>query len=148
MPLTTSALPKEINAVPHPGCNFGADVTSISHRCCLREESFELELTKETIYLPLGYLQDVDLKLVRQVHSEIGHTILDPWETVAAAKGKPIITYQPFVDKWKILLKQNPVVIAETVYTLNPNPNLNPNPKPQTLNPEPRAHTLNPETSP
>ena len=38
--------------VPNPGANF----KSISHRCYLREVAFERELTKETIYLPLGCL--------------------------------------------------------------------------------------------
>jgi hypothetical protein len=40
-----------------PGGNPGANRKSISHRCYLREEAFERELTKETIYLPLGCLQ-------------------------------------------------------------------------------------------
>ena len=31
---------------------------SISHRCYLREAAFEWELPKQTIYLPLGCLQD------------------------------------------------------------------------------------------
>ena len=45
-------------ALDHPGGNPGAKLKSISHRCYLREEAFELEeLTKETIYLPLGCLQ-------------------------------------------------------------------------------------------
>ena len=41
----------------HPGGNPGANLRSISHRCCLREVAFEWELTKETIYSPLGCLQ-------------------------------------------------------------------------------------------
>ena len=40
-----------------PGCNPGVHLKSISHRCYLREEAFEWELTKETIYLPLGCFQ-------------------------------------------------------------------------------------------
>ena len=40
-----------------PGGNPGANLKSISHRCCLREVAFEWELTKETIHLPLGCLQ-------------------------------------------------------------------------------------------
>ena len=35
----------------------GANIRSISHRCYLREVSSEWELTKETVYLPLGCLQ-------------------------------------------------------------------------------------------
>ena len=42
----------------HPGGNPGANLKSISHRCYLRRAEFESDLTKETIYLPLGYLQD------------------------------------------------------------------------------------------
>ena len=41
----------------HPGGNPGANLKSISHRCFLLEVAFEWELTKETIYLPLGCLQ-------------------------------------------------------------------------------------------
>ena len=40
-----------------PGGNPVANIKSISHRCYLREVAFEWELTKETIYLPLGCLQ-------------------------------------------------------------------------------------------
>ena len=43
--------------LPHPGGNPGANLESISHRCYLREVAFEWDLTKETIYLPLGCLQ-------------------------------------------------------------------------------------------
>ena len=41
----------------HPGGNPGANLESTSHRCFLREVAFEWEVTKETIYLPLGCLQ-------------------------------------------------------------------------------------------
>ena len=51
----------------HPGGNLGADLKSIyrrwtnlksiSHRCYLFEVAFVWELTKETVILPLGYLQ-------------------------------------------------------------------------------------------
>ena len=41
----------------HPGGNPGANLKSISHRCCLFEVAFVWELTKETIVLPLGCLQ-------------------------------------------------------------------------------------------
>jgi len=44
----------------HPGGNPGANLKSISHRCYLREVAFEWELTKETIYFPLGCLQGVE----------------------------------------------------------------------------------------
>ena len=43
--------------VIYPGGNPGANLKSISHRCCLREVAFEWELTKETIDLPLSCLQ-------------------------------------------------------------------------------------------
>jgi len=43
--------------INHPGGNPGANLKSISHRCHLREVAFVWELTKETIYLPLGCLQ-------------------------------------------------------------------------------------------
>ena len=54
---------KEILEVYHPGGNPGANLKSISHRCHLEhrchlfEVAFVGELTKETIYLPLGCLQ-------------------------------------------------------------------------------------------
>ena len=41
----------------HPGGNPGATLKSISNRCYLREVAFEWQLTKGTIYLPLGCLQ-------------------------------------------------------------------------------------------
>jgi hypothetical protein len=41
----------------HPGGNLGANPKSISHTYYFREVAFEWELTKETIYLPLGCLQ-------------------------------------------------------------------------------------------
>ena len=41
----------------HPGGNPGANIKTISHKYYIREEEFECELTKETIYLPLGCLQ-------------------------------------------------------------------------------------------
>ena len=41
----------------HSGGNPGANLQSIPHRCYLREVAFEWELTKESIYLPLGCLQ-------------------------------------------------------------------------------------------
>ena len=44
-------------AVSHPGGNPGANLKSIAHRCHLREVACVWELTKETIYLPLGCLQ-------------------------------------------------------------------------------------------
>jgi hypothetical protein len=46
-----------VMSVCHPGGNPGANLKLDSHRCYLREVAFEWELTKETIYLPLGYLQ-------------------------------------------------------------------------------------------
>ena len=41
----------------HPGGNPGANLKSRSHRYYLREVAFVWELTKETIYMPLGCLQ-------------------------------------------------------------------------------------------
>ena len=41
-------------AYTHPGENPEANLKSISHRCYLFEAAFVLELTKETIVLPLG----------------------------------------------------------------------------------------------
>ena len=41
----------------HPGGNPGANLKSISHRCHPILVAFVWELTKETIYLPLGCLQ-------------------------------------------------------------------------------------------
>ena len=38
---------------PHPEGDSGETLKSLSHRCYRREVAFELELTKETIYLPL-----------------------------------------------------------------------------------------------
>ena len=45
--------------VQHPGGNQGANIKSITHRCYLREAAFEWELTKETMYLPVGCLRVV-----------------------------------------------------------------------------------------
>jgi hypothetical protein len=42
----------------HPGGNPGANIKSISHRCCLFEVVFVWELTTETIVLPPGSFQD------------------------------------------------------------------------------------------
>ena len=38
----------------HPGGNPGANLKSISHRCCFFEVEFVWELTKETVQLPSG----------------------------------------------------------------------------------------------
>ena len=40
----------------HPGGNPGANFESIFYRCYLREVASEWVMTKETIYLPLGFL--------------------------------------------------------------------------------------------
>ena len=42
---------------PHPGVDLRANLESISHKCNLFEVAFLLELTRETIHLPLGCLQ-------------------------------------------------------------------------------------------
>jgi len=42
----------------HSEGNPGANLKSIFHRCYLREVAFEQDLTRETIHLPLGCLQD------------------------------------------------------------------------------------------
>ena len=47
----------EMNHSTHPAGNSGANLKSISYRCYLREVASEWELTRETIYLPLGCLQ-------------------------------------------------------------------------------------------
>ena len=41
----------------HPRGDPGANLKSISHRCYLQEVAFGWDVTKETIYLPLGCLQ-------------------------------------------------------------------------------------------
>ena len=46
-----------LSGVHHPEGNPRENPKSISHGCYLREVAFEWELTKETIYLPLGCLQ-------------------------------------------------------------------------------------------
>jgi len=48
---------EDVRRPHHPGGNQEANLESISHRYYLREVAFEWELTKETIYLPLGCLQ-------------------------------------------------------------------------------------------
>ena len=51
-------LPKNpYTLIHHPGGSQGVNLKSSSHRCYFREVAFEWELTKETIYLPLGCLQ-------------------------------------------------------------------------------------------
>ena len=50
----------------YPGGNPGANIKKISHR----EVAFEWELTKETIYLPLGCLQGGDGVIFRLLLSE------------------------------------------------------------------------------
>ena len=61
-------LAQDALAMLHPGGNPGANLKSISHRCYLFEVAFVWELTKETIYLPLGCLQGGSAVWVR-VHS-------------------------------------------------------------------------------
>ena len=46
-----------IGLLTHPGGNPGANLKSISHRCFLREVSYQWVLTEETICLPLSCLQ-------------------------------------------------------------------------------------------
>ena len=46
-----------LNHIHHPGVDLRANLKSISLRCHLFEVSFVWELTKETMYLPLGCLQ-------------------------------------------------------------------------------------------
>ena len=48
------AMSQVLAMVSHPGGNLWANPKSISHRCYLFEVAFVLELTKETIDLPLG----------------------------------------------------------------------------------------------
>ena len=47
---------KERSSTP-PWRHTGANLKLITHRCYLREVAFEWELTEETLYLPLGFLQ-------------------------------------------------------------------------------------------
>ena len=47
----------DITLIFRPGGNPGVNIKSISHRYYLREVALQRELTKETIYLPLGCLQ-------------------------------------------------------------------------------------------
>ena len=56
-PSRKSPPPRHSRSSSHPGGDPGANLKSISHRCYLWEVAFEWELTKETIYLPLGCLQ-------------------------------------------------------------------------------------------
>ena len=46
-----------VTVVFHPGGNPGANLKSISHRCHPILVAYVWELTKETIYLPLGCIQ-------------------------------------------------------------------------------------------
>jgi len=67
----------------HPGGNPGANLKSISHKCYLFEEAFVWELTKETLVLPLGCLQDgIKLNPV-QANTEAQ---MAKWMAAAAAK--------------------------------------------------------------
>ena len=60
----------------HPGGNPGANLNSISHTCHLRVRvAFVGELTKETIYLPLGCVQ------IGEAWGE-GSRVEDGWLTV------------------------------------------------------------------
>ena len=56
-PLPTPTAASMYSVWVHPGASPGANRKSISHGCYLREEAFEWELTKETIYLPRCCLQ-------------------------------------------------------------------------------------------
>ena len=60
----------------HPAGNLGANLKSISCRCYLREVAFEWELTKETIYVPLGCLQSgleaVQLPMLPDIYVALG----------------------------------------------------------------------------
>ena len=47
-----------LSASHHPGVELRANLKSISHRCHLFEVAFVWELTRETIHLPRGCLQD------------------------------------------------------------------------------------------
>jgi len=61
VPGSSPCLTRERRLAPgalHPGVELRANRRSIHHRCHLFQVAFVLELTKETIYLPLGCLQD------------------------------------------------------------------------------------------
>ena len=62
----------------HPGGTQGANLKSICHRCYLREVAFECELTKKTIYLPLGCLQGGSTPAFERA-----------WDTMAASASAP-----------------------------------------------------------
>jgi hypothetical protein len=47
----------QVRSPNHPGGNPRENLKSISRRSYFREVALEWELTKETIYLPLGCLQ-------------------------------------------------------------------------------------------
>ena len=60
VPGSSPCLTRERRLAPgalHPGVELRANRRSIHHRCRLFQVAFVLELTKETIYLPLGCLQ-------------------------------------------------------------------------------------------
>jgi len=59
----------------HPGGNPGAKFKSISHRCCLREVAIETELTKETIFSPLGCLRGGSKLLCQETRGEPGRVV-------------------------------------------------------------------------
>ena len=67
-----------------------------------------------------GKISEHAAKMGVEVLSEIGHTILDPWEMVEKAKGKPITTYQPFCNMWKETLRKAPVTLAPDVTSIPP----------------------------
>jgi len=50
----------------HPGGNPGANLQSTSQRCHPILVAFVWELTRETIYLPLGCLQGGGLRVIKQ----------------------------------------------------------------------------------
>ena len=56
-PPWTCSTPRASTRSLHPGVELRANRKSISHRCHLFEVAFVWELTKETIYLPLGCIQ-------------------------------------------------------------------------------------------
>ena len=79
VPSQVDILGLSYGSVHNPGGNSGANLKSISHKCHLREVAFEWELTKETIYLPLGCLQGVVRIRPLESKKQIVRLLGDTW---------------------------------------------------------------------
>ena len=87
-PRTRTGYPHEGPSVGHPGGNPGANLKSISHRCHTILVASSRELTKETINMPLGCLQDrwLDISLTLRSEMELGLSSLRA-RAVRASRG-------------------------------------------------------------